>query len=305
VTAGPDPDAGAVAGLAAARGLAVEPASIRFNEAGLDFRIAFATAADGDRWVLRLPRRADVLARARGEAAALAFLRPRLPVEVPDWRIVADDLIAYPMLQGAPGLTFDAVTHAVTWHFDPASPHYPRTLGTALAARHAIDAPAARAAGLPHATPDEVRGRWQADLARVAETFAIPPAALAAWQAWIADPGFWPEATVPVHGDLYAGHAMVDPEGRVTGIIDWTEARIGDPAVDLAGHIKAFGEPALAALIDGYAAASGRTWPRLAEHCRLLHSASAVEYALFALRTGEPAHRQAAQAALDAATPPA
>lgn len=101
-----------------------------------------------------------------------------------------------------------------------------------------------------------------------------------------------------IHGDLYAGHVMVDAAGRATGIIDWTEARVGDPATDLAGHIRAFGDAALTDLVEGYRAAGGRTWPRIEEHCRKLNSASPVNYALYALATGDAEHRAAAQAQL-------
>lgn len=260
--------------------------------------MAFAVASDGRRWVLRLPRRPDVLPRARAEARALALLGPRLPVAVPDWQVFDDALIAYPMLPGEPGLTFDPATHAVRWHFDPASPRYPETLGAVLAALHAIDPEALRGAGLPVRTVAEERAMRRDELARVAAGFEMPAARHRAWADWIAEDSFWPEATVPVHGDLYAGHALVDPEGGVLGLIDWTEARVGDPAVDLAGHVAAFGAEALPALIAAYAAAGGRTWPRMAEHCARLASLKPVEYAAYALATGDPGHRAAAQAAL-------
>jgi len=298
-----DQDAQSVARLAAASGLAVDPRSIRFNEAGLDFRVGFATAEDGGRWVLRLPRRPDVIDKARGESRTLHLMRSRLPVAVPDWRIFTDELIAYPMLPGEPGLTFDPKTYEVTWHFDQASPLFPQTLGSAVAALHAIDPEAAREAGMPVFSPDQVRRKWLTDLDRVRDSFDIDPGQWAAWQEWIAEDSYWPDFTVPIHGDLYAGHVMVNEAGRAVGIIDWTEARVGDPAVDLVGHIRAFGEAALATLIEAYSAAGGRTWPRLEEHCRKLNSASAVSYALFAMTTGDAGHRAAAQAQLTPQAP--
>ena len=109
-----DQDAQSVADLAAASGLKIDPQSLTFNEIGLDFRVGFATAVDGTRWVLRLPRRTDVIARARKEARMLELVRSRLPLSVPDWQIFSDALIAYLMLPGNPGLTFDPETYAVT-----------------------------------------------------------------------------------------------------------------------------------------------------------------------------------------------
>ena len=37
-----------------------------------------------------------------------------------------------------------------------------------------------------------------------------------------------------VHGDLYARHLIIDSGKRVTGVIDWGDAHVGDPALDLA-----------------------------------------------------------------------
>lgn len=41
--------------LAAAHNLAIDQASIRVNELGLDFRVAIAETLDGEAWVLRIP----------------------------------------------------------------------------------------------------------------------------------------------------------------------------------------------------------------------------------------------------------
>jgi macrolide phosphotransferase len=287
-----------VAELAASKGLIVRPETLQFNEIGLDFRVGFATGNDGRRWVLRLPRRSDVIEKARAEARALKLMQSKLPVEVPDWHIFSDELIAYPMLRGNPGLTFDPATYEVTWNFDQASPLFPETLGQAIAALHAIEIEDAREAGLPVSTPEQVREKWLADLDLVRNSYEILPDQWADWQTWIADDSYWPKHTAPIHGDLYAGHVMVDEDGRATGMIDWTEARVGDPAVDLIGHIRVFGEDALAGLLESYRADGGRTWPRILDHCRKLHSAHAVTYALYALAINDDTHKAAAQALL-------
>jgi len=62
--------------LAAAHGLAIAAASVRFNEAGLDYEVVFALNQSGQNWVLRIPRRADVSAKIGDEAVILALLNP-------------------------------------------------------------------------------------------------------------------------------------------------------------------------------------------------------------------------------------
>lgn len=47
--------------LAHKSGLTIEKDSIQFNESGLDFQVVLAADANGVRWILRLPRREDVL----------------------------------------------------------------------------------------------------------------------------------------------------------------------------------------------------------------------------------------------------
>ena len=93
---------------------------------------------------------------------------------------------------------------------------------------------------------------------------------------------------------------MVKSDGTVCGIIDWSEAHIGDPGIDLAGHLKVFGEASLRDLLGHYEAAGGQTWPRIVEHCKMLQSAEGIRYAMFALKTGSAEHLEGAQGLLSA-----
>ncbi len=56
---------------------------------------------------------------------------------------------------------------------------------------------------------------------------------------------------VLVHGDLACSHLLASGAGRLTGVIDWAEARIADPAYDFAALIaecpRAFAEQVIAA----------------------------------------------------------
>src|SRR4051794_15934034 len=126
-------DERAITAIARRHGLALV-GEIELNEIGLDFRAAFATDESGMEWVLRLPRRPDVLPRAENEARVLGLIRGRLPVEVPDWRIVTSELIAYPRLPGQTALSVDPATMEPTWNIDRGSPTFAASLGAALAA---------------------------------------------------------------------------------------------------------------------------------------------------------------------------
>ena len=55
------------------------------------------------------------------------------------------------------------------------------------------------------------------------------------------------------HNDVRDDHLMVDPgSGRVTGIIDWGDAVLGDPALDLATVVTDFGPAVLERVLAGY-----------------------------------------------------
>ena len=98
-----------------------------------------------------------------------------------------------------------------------------------------------------------------------------------------------------VHGDLHPGHLLVDPNYRVTGLIDWTEAEVADPAKDFASYYSIFGASALSTLLDRYQNAGGRLWHRMEEHIVELSCTYPVEIAMFVLQTGEDAYLEFAK----------
>ena len=96
----------------------------------------------------------------------------------------------------------------------------------------------------------------------------------------------WPEKTGFIHGDIHAGHIMIDKDANVTRLIDWTEAKYTDISNDFVFHYKAFGEEGLEALILAYKEAGGYYWPKMKEHIIELDTASPVAIAEFALISG-------------------
>ena len=287
-----------VRGLARRHGLDLEQGTVRFEEAGLDYRVAFAAASGtGEQWVLRIPRRPDVAAKVADELRILDFVRPRLPVAVPDWRIAGPELVAYPLLPGRPGLTLDAAGQPV-WHYDTASPEHARSLAEVVASLHRLDPAAAAAAGVSAETPEQVRRRWAADLERVLAEFDVAAELAARWRSWLDDDGLWPRRTVLTHGELYPAHLLLDDSSRILSVLDWTTAGVGDPALDLMYQHLIAPPESFAATVRAYEELTGRHEPRLADRCEALVAAGPLNYALFALASGEPGHREAAAAQL-------
>jgi macrolide phosphotransferase len=86
----------------------------------------------------------------------------------------------------------------------------------------------------------------------------------------------------------------------VTGLLDWTEAHVGDPATDFALLFATLGRESLGTLLERYREAGGRVWPRMRGHVAETWSAYPAVIAAFARLTGEDGPRQLGQALVDA-----
>lgn len=214
-----------------------------------------------DTWVFRFPRREVAVPLMERELAVLPGLAPRLPLPVPVPELIGQPADGYPWPfwgarlvpgveladAGLPGdgrdvmaaqvgtflraLHDPAVAHDLggTLPVDPMRRGTPSTRGPM--ARAALDRLAAR-------------GTWDADsdLDRQADRVIAA-----------ADPLPPPTGEpVLVHGDLHLRHLLVGPDGLATGVIDWGDCCLADPALDLSLAYGAFSGSARDALLSAY-----------------------------------------------------
>ncbi|MBD2870255.1 macrolide 2'-phosphotransferase [Paenibacillus arenilitoris] len=283
---------------AAAGGLRIEEDSLDINESGMDFLVAFAKDAGGARWVLRKPRRADVLERAENEYKVLKLVREQLPIDAPDWRIFTPELIAYPLLGGKPVATVDPAAGGYAWLYEQHSlpEAFFDSFAEALAALHRIDHGKAAEAGLRVKSPLEARQAFADVIEEVKQHFAVPAELLQRWTTWLARGSYWPDYSVLNHGDMHPPHILIDEHRRVTGFQDWTEAEVGDPGKDFVIFYALFGEEGLRDLLKRYEKAGGRVWPTMHEHIAEQWAAYPAMVAKFALMTGKEADMEMAKA---------
>ncbi|WP_437490573.1 macrolide 2'-phosphotransferase [Sorangium sp. So ce1014] len=249
-------------------GLRLVTSHAEFDQTGLDFLVVHAHDEEGVPWVVRTPRRRAVVESARVEARVLALVREHLPVAVPDWRVHTDQVIAYPRLGDVPAVSVDPEA-GVRWNrVDPAAPSaaFIASMAEALAALQRVGAAAIEAAGVPMKSIDDARQLHALAMDETRAALAPPDVLWARWQRWLANDAVWPRHLALVHGDLHPGHMLLDEGGRLTGILDWTEAHLGDPSIDFALFVGAFGKAALDECIARFEAAGGATWPGLAVH---------------------------------------
>ena len=224
-----------------------------------------ASVVDG-RWLERIPRRPEVRTRLEVEARLMPRLAPLLPLVVPVPVVIATDpwRVRHDLVPGEP-VDRDRLDAAEG-----------RRVGGFLRALH--DAPPATWAGT--GIPDD-RERIRAD--RVDELQAMRTSVLPLLPADLTDAGAalldrclaGNPHPVLCHGDLGPDH-LLTTESRVTGVIDWTDAAVGDPALDLAWLVHGTPAAFADALVATYGATSdeldrGRDWHLLGPWWEVRH----------------------------------
>ena len=288
--------------IASKHGLEVNEGSLVFDESGLDFQVAFAKDSHGNELVLRIPRRVDVFPRTKAEKQVLDLVNQYITsFQAPNWFIYTPELIVYKKLNGVPAGTIDPELHAYVWEIDEKNiPEcFHQTLGKALADLHAIPVEKAVEAGLTVHTPEEARQSMKDRMDAVRAKFGVGDTLWNRWQTWLKDDEMWPKKTGLIHGDVHPGHILVDKDAKVTGLIDWTEAKVTDMSNDYAVYYKVFSEEGLDALIKAYKDAGGYFWPKMKEHIIELVAAYPVAIAEFAIISGLDEYVQMAKETLE------
>ena len=188
----------------------MEPSLLEVD-AGWDYKVLLVD----DTWVMRWPRHRLAVEDIEHEVELLPVLAPFLPVRVPQFEYVSREpwLVAYRLIRGEPLVAEDPngvrafleALHAVDVDSVPAE--RPDWLET-----YTSQADEFRRVVLPLLDPDE-RPRGEALLGEI-ETLTDFPSVL-------------------THSDLGPEHLLVLDE-KLVGVIDWGDARIGDPAIDYA-----------------------------------------------------------------------
>lgn len=268
---------------------------INFNDMGIDFRVGIVTDINGQKWILRIPRREDMSVQIEEEKHILDLVKKHLSVEVPDWRIANHELIAYPLLTDKPALTFDANTYEVTWNMDKESPNYVPSLAKVLLELHGISESEVKEKELKIKSSSEIRKEIEDQLKLVKAEIGISNELETRYKNWLDNERLWPAFSKFIHADLYAGHILTNEKNEVSGIIDWTTAHMGDIAMDFSGHLKVFGEESLNLLIEEYKKLGGQTWEHLYEQSVERAAATALAYGFFAVETKNDFHIKGAK----------
>jgi aminoglycoside phosphotransferase (APT) family kinase protein len=178
--------------------------------------------------------------------AAVAGIAP-LPIPEPSFTIPERGCLAYRKLPGVPLLDLPQPQ----WSAHTTS--IAATLGELLTALHAAPVePMAALVGVD----DQPLVQWQLEAAQTYAVVAgeVPVVYRRPVEAFLEAPppaGGW--APVFSHNDLGIEHVLVDPgTWAVTGVIDWGDAAIVDPAIDFGLLYRDLGPAAAHAALGGY-----------------------------------------------------
>jgi aminoglycoside phosphotransferase (APT) family kinase protein len=255
-----------------------------------------AYEVDGE-LIVRWSKEADVAARAAGvdrEArllAAVAAISP-LPVPEPSFTVPERGVLAYRKLPGLPLLELPRPR----WSAHGGS--VAATLGELLTALHA--APVEDLTALVD-LDDQPLADWRREAAQTCATVAgeVPAAHRRSVAAFLEAPPPADDWT-PVfsHNDLGIEHVLVDPgTWAVSGVIDWSDAAIVDPAVDFGLVYRDLGPAAVRAAMGRYRT-EVNDLDTLAERAVFYARCSIFEDLAYGIRTGRDAYVDKSLAAM-------
>jgi aminoglycoside 2''-phosphotransferase len=194
-------------------------------------------------WVFRFVKTEDFARILQTELKILDLIRPQISICVPTPVYRSADCMVYPLLSG------QALSRKVVLGFDENTQHeIAEQLGSFLDRLHNVDT--SPADGEIPATRAPVRRQdWLATQAKVKEQlYPLLQRYQIAWAedlfaSVLDDPKTSEFQPVLIHGDFASYHILFDePSRRITGVIDFGMAGMGDAASDIGGLISIYGE---------------------------------------------------------------
>ena len=254
---------------------------------GSEFDVALVTDADQRHWVVRAPASAAAGAALEAEVVLLDALATQvdagaLPFEVPRPAGFAHlpeggRAAVHELVPGRP-LRLESLAPG---------PGLAAALGRALGALHQLPTAVVENAGRPVYDAAAYRQRRQAEVDEAAKTGKVPTGLLRRWESKLEDVRLWRFQPTVVHGDLTASHVLVQ-DGLVSGILDWGDAMVADPADDLAWLLVAAPPDAVESILEAYLLRRTElTDPFLTERALLAGELALARWLLYGVRSGQ------------------
>lgn len=228
-------------------------AAARFGGTGGDFDASLVTGRDGRHWIIRVPRTPQAEAVQSADLVALralsAGVRPRLPFAVSAFAGQAP-------IDGTRAIVYEFVygtrLSQASYGMDAAT-----SIGTAIAAIHALPTSFIADSGLPVLTAGECQRACATIADRAAATGLLPAALIGRWEQALEDAKLWQFQPVVINGALHAD-SFLFADDAVTGVLGWQDLRVGDPARDLHWVLGSPADAVIDGVFDAYTAVRGQ-----------------------------------------------
>ncbi len=264
-------------------------ACVELLDAGWDFQVF---EVDG-KWLFRFPKRESGIAKLSTEYKLLPGLGMWVSLLVPQYEYFREShesssrpFAGYRKLPGIGGDVSKMVDRQGVAH----------QLGSFLSRLHTYPVDKAREAGVPEKRDLVVhlRDRSREQLRKL-DGLNVNPSIL--WRYLENDiPVSFEGAASLVHNDLWAEHILLDNRsGRVSGIIDWGDTAIGDPAIDFACLYTWYGESWLENVLAHY---TGKLDAKVISRSRYLATCLAIHNITLGRAQGQIQWVEAGYAAL-------
>jgi aminoglycoside phosphotransferase (APT) family kinase protein len=260
---------------------------LRSPHSDADFDVVIIKDATGKRWVVRAPTRAAAGAALEAEMGLLQAL-----ARAHDAGLIEFDVsrpkgaatmageeggraVVYTEVRGAP-LDLAAI--------EP-GPGLAASVGRAIAQIHELPPSLVEDQGLPTYDADEYRLRRLSELDAGVQTGLVPPRLADRWERQMENVAWWRFEPTVTHGDLGEQQILVR-EGSVAGVVDWMDARVADPADDLAWLAAAAPDDVYESIMEAYLMTRRETRdPHLTDRARLASELALLRWLMYGVRT--------------------
>lgn len=270
----------------------LDPVSVQPVAGAADRRydVAFVVDAQHRRWVVRAPTAPVAAAQLEMGASVTTLLSRRLPFSVPTVRGFA------PLPDGRASVCSYLPGRPVDLSRLEPGPGLAAEIGRTIAHVHNLDRQVYEEAGVPIYHAEACRARHLVDLDRGASTGQVPSGLLQRWERALEDVRLWRFAVTPVHGAVNGSALLATFEdeqdaatGRISAVLGWDEAVVGDPAVDIAAVVAHAAPEAVESVLESYANTRiERPDPYLEVRARLVHELRALTRLLRAVAGTDP-----------------
>lgn len=210
-----------------------------------------------ERYIFRFPKRASTVNQLEREIRLLPVLSKTLPLKIPEFEFICytkqewcSMFVGYKKIEGVP-ISKNYVDNSPTM--------LAKKIGGFLNALHSFPIKKAKELNVEGGNANVWRNQYRAFYRWIKKkVFPLVGSKTSekissTWEEFLLNDQNFLFETVLIHGDLGSEHILIDPEkNAIKGIIDWEDARIGDPALDFVGLMCDLGLPFTERVIQFY-----------------------------------------------------